>query len=340
MTITAAADGSSLGNPGPTGWAWYVDDETWRAGGFPTGTNNIGELTAVAELLDATAGFEEPLRILCDSKYVIDSCTKWIRGWKRNGWKKRDGKPVLNLELMKRLDAALDGRDVTFEWVKGHAGHAENEAADDRARAAATAFAEKRAPDTGPGFGRRVGDAADAGRASSSGRAVGSAGGVADRGRADRSDPVAATSASAPGRSEQRGAPRLVVDEVDDDVAALFELGDDGDEAAGGDHEVVDHERRSLEVGRAALEELAHPDFAFIGADGATRTRDDAVAAAVRLRPDGVTAHEIGPSTVLVVGEAEWRAGRVATSSLWTFDTLGPGDGAWRLRFRQLTPIR
>ncbi|MDO5645671.1 MAG: ribonuclease H [Dermabacter sp.] len=155
MTITAAADGSALGNPGPTGWAWYIDNDRWAAGGSAHGTNNIGELTAVLELLtsSARAGLAgEDLVILCDSQYVINSVTKWMPGWKRKGWKKADGKPVLNVELMKALDAAMAGRSVRFEWVKGHAGHPLNEAADSRARAAATAFQRGAAPKQGPGF--------------------------------------------------------------------------------------------------------------------------------------------------------------------------------------------
>ena len=85
--ITAAADGSSLANPGPAGWAWYIDDSSWRAGGWPHGTNNMGELKAVLDLLETTAELGEPLRILCDSQYVINSITKWMKGWKRKGWK-------------------------------------------------------------------------------------------------------------------------------------------------------------------------------------------------------------------------------------------------------------
>ncbi|MBK7821664.1 MAG: ribonuclease HI [Tessaracoccus sp.] len=150
--IIAAADGSSLSNPGPAGWAWYVSDDIWAAGGWPHGTNNMGELMAVLDLLRSTAHRDEPLTILCDSQYVINSLTKWLPGWKRKGWKKGDGKPVLNVELMKDLDKELRGRDVTFEWVKGHAGHRMNEAADERARAAATAYQQGREPDAGPGF--------------------------------------------------------------------------------------------------------------------------------------------------------------------------------------------
>ncbi|WP_420100116.1 RNase H family protein [Corynebacterium sp.] len=161
MTITAAADGSALGNPGPAGWAWYIDDDTWRAGGWPHGTNNMGELKAVLDLLECTAADPstagEHLLILCDSQYVINSVTKWMPGWKRKGWKKKDGKPVQNVELMQAIDAAMQGRDVDFEWVKGHAGHPMNEAADKRANAAATAFSAGRPPSTGPGLGGYVG---------------------------------------------------------------------------------------------------------------------------------------------------------------------------------------
>ncbi|UOQ55772.1 ribonuclease HI [Leucobacter allii] len=153
MALTAAADGSALGNPGPAGWAWVIDDERWRAGGWPRATNNQGELMAVLDLLHATAPLaDEPLRILCDSQYVINSVTQWMAGWKRRGWRKADGKPVLNRELLEQIDAALVGRSVSFEWVKGHAGHPLNEAADDRARAAATAFQAGRAPERGPGL--------------------------------------------------------------------------------------------------------------------------------------------------------------------------------------------
>ena len=153
MTLTAAADGSALGNPGPAGWAWYIDDSQWRAGGWPRATNNQGELMAVLDLLHATAeAASEPLLILCDSQYVINSVTQWMPGWKRRGWRKSDGKPVLNRELLEALDAALAGRSVRFEWVKGHAGHPLNEAADARARSAAEAYQAGREPNRGPGL--------------------------------------------------------------------------------------------------------------------------------------------------------------------------------------------
>lgn len=151
--LVAAADGSALGNPGPAGWAWYIDEDCWQAGGWKHGTNNMGELKAVLDLLESTAHLpERPLHILCDSQYVINCITKWMPGWKRNGWVKKDRKPVLNRDLLEALDAALQGREYHFEWVKGHSGHPLNEAADERARAAATAYQRGGSPETGPGF--------------------------------------------------------------------------------------------------------------------------------------------------------------------------------------------
>jgi ribonuclease HI len=155
VTILAAADGSALGNPGPAGWAWYVDDDHWAAGGWPHGTNNQSELTAVLDLLQQTADADEDLVILCDSKYVINSVTQWMPGWKRKGWRKGDGKPVLNVEIMKALDAAMTGRRVRFEWVKGHSGHELNEEADRLANGAATAYQRGGVPDPGPGWAGR-----------------------------------------------------------------------------------------------------------------------------------------------------------------------------------------
>ena len=153
MTITAAADGSSLGNPGPAGWAWYVDEDTWDAGGWPQGTNNLGELTAILRLLEATAESGDELHILADSQYAINVVSKWRLGWKKRGWTKADKKPIKNLELIQEIDRAMEGRRVTFEWVKGHAGHHMNERADDLARACAEAYQAGRTPEPGPGFG-------------------------------------------------------------------------------------------------------------------------------------------------------------------------------------------
>ncbi len=160
--IIAAADGSALGNPGPAGWAWYIDDDHWASGGWAHGTNNMGELKAVLDLFEATASRPEAkLRVYCDSQYVIDSLTKWMPGWKKKGWKKSNGKPVLNRDLMEALDAALAGRDYEFIWVKGHAGHELNEKADSLANGAARAYQEGREPAHGPGFGASAEPAAE-----------------------------------------------------------------------------------------------------------------------------------------------------------------------------------
>ncbi len=174
MTLTAAADGSALGNPGPAGWAWYIDDDRWAAGGWPHGTNNQGELMAVLDLLQQTAHLDTDLLVYCDSEYVINSITKWTPGWKRRGWRKSDGKPVLNAELMQALDAEMTkrrgaGRRVEFRWVRGHTGHVLNEQADRLANGAAAAYQMGTAPEPGPGIaGASVAHPRRAGRERSS----------------------------------------------------------------------------------------------------------------------------------------------------------------------------
>ena len=168
MKITAAVDGSAIGNPGPSGWAWYIDDDHWAAGGWPQGTNNKGELEAVRQLLHVMEsvcdeqGVPVSLEIFCDSQYVINSVTTWVHGWKKKGWKKADGKPVVNVEQIKDIDQLLArrrraGATVNFHWVKGHAGHELNEAADMRANAAATAYKRRQEPNRGPGYPQAVG---------------------------------------------------------------------------------------------------------------------------------------------------------------------------------------
>lgn len=154
MTTVVAVDGSALGNPGPAGWAWYVDENCWAAGGSPNSSNNRGELTALLELLKATAPTNEELHVLADSQYVINSVTKWMSGWKKRGWRKSDKSPVLNADLMQAIDKAITGRKVSFEWVRGHSGHTLNEAADDKARAAATAYQRHGSVESGPGWTR------------------------------------------------------------------------------------------------------------------------------------------------------------------------------------------
>ncbi|WP_314648883.1 ribonuclease H [uncultured Microbacterium sp.] len=218
MTIIAAADGSALGNPGPNGWAWYIDDDNWAAGGSPHGTNNQGELQAVLELLRATAGTDEKLLIRCDSRYVIDSVTKWMPGWKRKGWRKSDGGPVLNRDLLEGIDEAMRGRDIEFSWVKGHAGDRMNEAADERANSAAKAYQQKQEPRRGPGFTR----ATDAGAAVAASAPLAAA---ASAGRSATTTPVSTRAA----RDEPADAPlwaetSSLFDDFDGPTAEPIEL--------------------------------------------------------------------------------------------------------------------
>lgn len=165
--LTVGVDGSALGNPGPAGWAWYIDDSNWAAGGWEESTNNRGELSAIIQLLEATRATDHDLTILADSQYAINSITKWMAGWKRKNWKKSDGKPVINKDLMIQLDELMteakdSGRSITYQWIKGHAGHPLNEAADTRANGAAKAFQTGKPVDSGPGLTLDSGDLEDA----------------------------------------------------------------------------------------------------------------------------------------------------------------------------------
>lgn len=135
-------DGACSGNPGPGGWGAILRfgaHEKELSGGEAETTNNRMELMAAIAGLEA---LKRPVKvILCtDSTYVKDGITKWIHGWKRNGWKTSAKKPVKNEDLWRRLDAAVATQDVEWRWVKGHAGHPENERADKLARDAAQGF--------------------------------------------------------------------------------------------------------------------------------------------------------------------------------------------------------
>ena len=137
--IVVATDGSCLRNPGPGGWCWFVSDDCWGAGAEAATTNNRMELLSVAMVLEAVPT-EHPVHIQADSTYVIQALTKWRHGWKRRGWRTTSGEPVKNRDLVEHLDVLMADRTPTFEWVRGHNGHAANEAADQRARAAAEAL--------------------------------------------------------------------------------------------------------------------------------------------------------------------------------------------------------
>ncbi|MEV8226878.1 ribonuclease H [Streptomyces sp. NPDC079167] len=122
--IIAACDGASKGNPGPAAWAWVVADgqgnpRRWEAGPLGTATNNVAELTALLELLRSTDP-AVPVEVRMDSQYAMNAVTKWLPGWKRNGWKTSGGKPVANRELVVGIDELLSSRAVTFRYVPAH----------------------------------------------------------------------------------------------------------------------------------------------------------------------------------------------------------------------------
>lgn len=330
MTIVAAADGSALGNPGPAGWAWVISDQEWRAGGWPRATNNQGELMAVLDLLRSTESRRsEPLHVLCDSQYVINSVTKWMPGWKRKGWRKADGKPVLNRELLEDLDAALRGREVRFEWVKGHAGHPLNEAADTRARAAATAYQQRREPDAGPGL---IGTGAVRG-----------------------AQPAPVPPPADPAHAETDPAVP---------APALFDLLDLASEPTSSgtatshsalpaqpvpnpDHrtEVVELERTLLDPAvrgdARRLDELLHPEFVEIGASGRLRNRE-AIRAELLAAPaleadcEPLSVLTLAPGVVQLVyrctARVDGESRRSLRSSVWE-----RVDGVYRIRFHQGT---
>ena len=350
MTITAAADGSALGNPGPAGWAWYIDENTWRAGGWPHGTNNMGELKAVLDLLEATAvDADQHLLILCDSQYVINSVTKWMPGWKRKGWRKKDGKPVMNVELLQAIDRALVDRSVEFEWVKGHSGHAMNEAADVRANAAATAYSKKQDPQVGPGY---------RGASAGSSEAANPRTAPASTPTRTSTSAPASTSAVPSSTSEAASTADRPLAPPEDDLFSLFGQ-DAGDPApatcstaaedtvltedAPGATDFEQITARELALLSDALRadapsaaELLHADFTETGSSGRRYDRDEILAHLAPLRgvdASEFVADEIAPGVVLLQYSTSSADGLVHRSSLWVRE-----KGRWLLRHHQGTP--
>ena len=145
--LFAYTDGACSGNPGPGGWGVLLiardGDSVLKTrelqGGEADTTNNRMELLAAIEALNALERASE-ITVVTDSAYVKNGVTGWIHGWKRNGWKTSNKKPVKNVDLWQALDAAQTGHQVTWEWIKGHAGHEENERADELARAGMAPF--------------------------------------------------------------------------------------------------------------------------------------------------------------------------------------------------------
>ncbi len=143
--VEIATDGACKGNPGPGGWGALIRHGTREkelSGGEPLTTNNRMELMAAIQGLNA---LKKPCRVTLstDSRYVMDGLTKWVKGWLKNGWKTADRKPVKNAELWQALIAAAEPHRVEWKWVKGHAGHPDNERADKLASDAALAVAKR-----------------------------------------------------------------------------------------------------------------------------------------------------------------------------------------------------
>lgn len=151
MRLFAYTDGACSGNPGPGGWGALLiareGDEILKErelyGGEQETTNNRMELLAAINALET---LERPstLTVITDSAYVKDGISSWLFGWKKKGWKTAAGKPVKNEDLWRRLDEATKRHTITWEWVKGHAGHPENERADELARRGMAPFKELR----------------------------------------------------------------------------------------------------------------------------------------------------------------------------------------------------
>ena len=146
VKVVMFTDGACSGNPGPGGWGVILVSGAHRkelTGGEPDTTNNRMELQAAINGLEALKN-PSLVELHTDSMYLRDGITKWVHGWKRNGWKTADKKPVKNVELWQRLLLAVASHEIDWRWVKGHAGHDENERADALAREGMQPFLKKR----------------------------------------------------------------------------------------------------------------------------------------------------------------------------------------------------
>ncbi len=150
--LFAYTDGACSGNPGPGGWGALliardggtVVKEREMSGGEADTTNNRMELMAAIAVLEGLSRASK-ITVITDSAYVKNGVSQWLHGWKRNGWRTADRKPVKNADLWQRLDAARSRHEVVWEWIKGHADHPENERADELARAGMAPYKPRRA---------------------------------------------------------------------------------------------------------------------------------------------------------------------------------------------------
>ncbi|MDY6051260.1 MAG: ribonuclease HI family protein [Rothia sp. (in: high G+C Gram-positive bacteria)] len=301
--IVAAADGSALGNPGPAGWAWYIDEDNWAAGGWEHGTNNMGELKAVLDLFEATADrADQHLHVICDSQYTINSITKWMPGWKKKGWKKSDGKPVLNVDLMQALDRATQGRSYSFEWVKGHTGHPLNEAADERANRAAQAYRDGTPVETGPGLKGTGQEAVE-------------------------------KSVESPAESTSFVENTSLVERT----STVESLVDPVSEALACERQML---KPSIYGSEKLVGALLHPEVSWVVPTGQIIDRTTVLAYRERAcattdEPELVSSLALGQDSALLVSKVPTARGRVVRSSTWVLT-----GGSWKLRYRQDTALR
>ena len=331
MTITAAVDGSSLGNPGPAGWAWVISEDCWDAGGWPSGTNNLGELNAVLELLNATAQAglaDEDLHILADSQYAINVISKWSPGWKKRGWVKADKKPIKNLELIQEIDRAMQGRIITFEWVKGHAGHPLNERADDAARSCAEAYRDGRTIPTGPGF---------ASPAESTAMEFENSMPTADAASAGREIPESTTGTDAPEVLLERQfldawlrADSLTLKALE--APGCIRIWHNGSLTQGLDGRAPEHVEASnfqvIPVNKLTEDNSVLNDSAAIAGSGEQTSLPNHTSS-------DTVSHATPSTTWVVIYILEWSGGRLRESSTWVVGKEGP-----RILMHQSSPIR
>ena len=352
MTITAAVDGSSLGNPGPAGWAWVVSEDCWDAGGWPSGTNNLGELNAVLELLKATAQaglVDEELHILADSQYAINVISKWSPGWKKRGWVKADKKPIKNLELIQEIDRAMQGRIVTFEWVKGHAGHPLNERADDAARSCAEAYRDGRDIPTGPGFAST--ESAESGAGVSAGTlevssAASTAGSAAELGTITRKADAASAGGEIPESTTGTEAPEVLLERqfldawLQADSLALkaleapscIRIWHNGSLTQGLEGRAPEHaEASNFQVIPA---KRLREDSAVLS-DSAAIDRCEGQASLPNHTSSEAVSHATPGITWVVTYVLTWTGGKLRESSTWVVGKEGP-----RILMHQSSPIR
>ena len=338
MTITAAVDGSSLGNPGPAGWAWVVSADCWDAGGWPSGTNNLGELNAVLELLNATAQAglaDEDLHILADSQYAINVISKWSPGWKKRGWVKSDKKPIKNLELIQEIDRAMKGRIVTFEWVKGHAGHPLNERADDAARSCAEAYRDGRAIPTGPGFAST--ESTKSGAAQSTATEFEPSTPAADTASAGREIPGNATEVETPEEALERQfleawlrADSLALKALE--APGCIRIWHNGSLTQGLEGRAPEHMEASnfqvIPVKKLREDNSVLNDSAAIAGSGEQTSLPNHTSS-------DTVSHATPSATWVVTYILEWSGGRLRESSTWVAGKEGP-----RILMHQSSPIR